>query len=121
MNCGQFGFKAVEVNSLHKAGTSIQRRIFKEISIHKKFNFFDGETEKTKKPFIRTMRKVNEKNNLLTDDDALNIFILRHPISSIISAYYSYGWTHSTDVPLGITDKSKKKISKIILRNYEMK
>lgn len=109
MNSGQFNFKAVEVNSLHKAGTSIQRRIFKEISIHKDFNFFDGEMEKTNKPFIRTMRKVNEKNNLLTADDALNIFILRHPISSIISAYYSYGWTHPTDVPPEITDTSKRK------------
>lgn len=103
----------------HKCGSTIICKITREICQEHKVQFEDLDHSVTfaqKKPelHISFTRKVcnsplsefkwDEKN---TDK---YLFVIRHPISRLISAYYSFGWTHATQAAW-IKDAEKRKLT----------
>lgn len=71
----------VKIQSIFKAGSSLQSEIYNYI------NFVSGDN------LIKFSRIQIPK----TTDVDCDILILRHPINRMISQYYSRGWTHELD------------------------
>lgn len=86
----------MKIASLHKAATTLQKRIYLYINDITKKNVIEFDRISTKRP-----RNHDWFNKLIHAD----VIVLRHPINRMISMYYSYGWTHTT---VNFTEEAKQ-------------
>lgn len=90
----------VKIQSIFKAGSSLQRDIYNYI------NFVSGDN-------LIKFSRIQIPN---IDNIDCDILILRHPINRMISQYYSRGWTHKPhDL---ITEETKSEIRSMSLSEY---
>jgi len=95
----------IKIRSIHKAASTLQSTIYMFI------NSIAGES-------INFDRIILSKENWIRTIENVDIIVLRNPINRRISAYYSFGWTHS-DVDFSERQFSKRKeIRSLSLNNW---
>jgi len=108
----------------HKCGSVILSKIIREACEKSKVKFEDlhwdtpSPQENPEEYLCSFSRRLDHENigfkwNKKNKDKYL--FVIRHPISRLISAYYSFGWTHGTKASWIKDPKKRKKREKKML------
>tara|TARA_Y100000385_G_scaffold152602_1_gene158321 strand:- start:958 stop:1614 length:657 start_codon:yes stop_codon:yes gene_type:complete len=87
----------IKIQTIHKSGSSLQSRVYKHI------NSTVGECIDFSR--INTRKEIDWLGEL----QEVDIIVLRNPINRLISAYYSFGWTH-TDVNFSEEQFKRRKL-----------
>lgn len=113
----------------HKCGSTIMGKIFKYGSnlcshtyrdLDHINNSHDHESSLQEIVFTRHIKDLDQTYTWSSINNDKHLFVVRHPLARLISAYYSFGWTHGTKAAWIQDVEERKKVSAAMIRQKEI-
>lgn len=103
------------INTIFKHGADLCSNTFKDLDSVSKSHYH--ESSEHEMIFTRHITDIDQLYKWDSVNKNKHLFVVRHPLTRLISKYYSFGWTH-TENPRWIQDKKeRKKISAEIINS----